>query len=156
MVHTKAVWNIELPGAVRRKSHACSVTAVIRISKRNDIVVPGVSARHQQREIVGFRARIDEIADLQIAGHLRSELLRVLGDVRVQIDRGRMLQKFVLPPRCLDNIRMTMPDADRHNSAESIKISASVFVEHVLSFALHDHQRSFVVEKKPRIEKLAT
>jgi len=67
-----------------------------------------------------------------------------------------MLQKFVLPPRCLDNVRMTMPDADRHNSAESIKISASVFVEHVLSFAVHDHQRSFVVEEESRIQKLTT
>ena len=85
------MWNIELPGAVRRKSHAYSVTAVIRISKRNDIVVPGVSARHQQPEIVGFRARIDKIADLQIAGHLRRQLFRILGDVRVQINRGRML-----------------------------------------------------------------
>ena len=49
-----------------------------------------------------------------------------------------------------------MADADRHNPAKSIKIPPTVFVEHVLSFALHDHQRSFVVEEEPRIQKLAT
>ena len=49
-----------------------------------------------------------------------------------------------------------MADADRDNPAESVKIPPSAFVEHVLSFALYDHQRSFVVEKKPRIQKLST
>ena len=32
----------------------------------------------------------------------------------------------------------------------------SVFIEHVLSFALDDHQRSLVVEERPWIQKLAT
>src|SRR5262249_25592624 len=76
--------------------------------------------------------------------------------VRVQINRRRMLQKFILAPRCLNDLRMAMTDADGHNSTEGIEISASVFVEYVLCFALHNHQRSFVVEEKPRIQKLAT
>jgi hypothetical protein len=49
---------------------------------------------------------------------------------------------------------MAVADADGHNSAEPIKISASVFVENVLSFALNYHQRSLVVEEEPRIQKL--
>ena len=45
-MHAEAVRDIELPSAMRRESHPCGVAAVVRISKRNDIVVPGVSARH--------------------------------------------------------------------------------------------------------------
>lgn len=41
-----------------------------------------------------------------------------------------------------------MANADRHNSAQSIKITPSLFVEHVLRFALHNHQRLFVVEEE--------
>ena len=156
VMHAEAVRHIELPGAVRCESHARGVAAVVRISKRNDVVVPGVSARHEQREIVRFRAGVDEIADLQFAGHLRCELLRVLGDVRVQIDRGRMLQKFVLLPRCFDHVRMAMADADRHDSAERIKIAASLFVEHILAFPFDDHERPFVVEENSGIQKLST
>src|SRR5215471_10212665 len=67
-----------------------------------------------------------------------------------------MLQKLILPPGRLDDIGMTMANADRHNPAKSIKISSSVFVEHILSFALHDHQRSFVVQEEPGVQKLPT
>jgi len=67
-----------------------------------------------------------------------------------------MLQKLVLLPRCCDNIGMTMADADRHNPAESIKIATPVLVEHVLRFALYDHQWSFVIEEKPWTQKVAT
>ena len=56
VVHAEAMRDVELPGAVRRESHPGGVAAVVRISKRNDIVVARVGARHQQREIVGFRA----------------------------------------------------------------------------------------------------
>jgi hypothetical protein len=49
-----------------------------------------------------------------------------------------------------------MADADRHNPAESIKIATPVLVEHVLRFALYDHQWSFVIEEKPWTQKVAT
>src|SRR5215813_14125698 len=156
MMHTEAMRDIELPGAMRSESHAGSVAAVVRISQRNQIVVAGVSARHEQREIVGFRAGIDKITDLQFAGHFRRELLRVLSDVRMQINRRRVLQEFILPPRCLDHVRMTVTDADGRNATERIKISASTLVEDVLAFAFDDHQWSFVIKEYPGIQKLAT
>src|SRR5437870_7062019 len=74
----------------------------------------------------------------------------------MQINRGRMLQELVLPTRCLYQIRVTVTDADGDNSTERIKISPSLFVEHVLPFAFHDHQRAFVVEEDAGIQKLPT
>src|SRR5262245_39813934 len=67
-----------------------------------------------------------------------------------------MLQELVLPPRCIENVGMTMADANRPNPTKSIKISSSAFIEHILRFALHDHQRPFVVQEEPGIQKLST
>lgn len=68
LVQAKAVRDVELRRAVRRACHPRCVATVVRISKRNDIVVPDVSTRHQTREIVGFRACFYEIAGLEIPG----------------------------------------------------------------------------------------
>src|SRR5262245_22475146 len=73
----------------------------------------------------------------------------------MQIDGGRMLQKFILTPRCFDHVWMAMADADRHNSTERVKIPSTLFVEHILAFPLHDHQRPLVVEENSGIQKLA-
>src|SRR5215472_5172758 len=73
----------------------------------------------------------------------------------MQIDGGRMLQKFILTPRCFDYVWMAMADADRHNSSQRIKIASTLFVEHILAFPLHDHQRPLVVEENSGIQKLS-
>ena len=61
---------------------------MIRVAQRNDVVIAGVSARHQQREIVRFRAGIHEVTNFQVARHFRRQLLRVLSNVRLQVNRG--------------------------------------------------------------------
>ena len=153
-MHAEAVRHIEFPGAMRRQAHAGGVAAVIGVAQRDHVVVAGVSARHEQREIVRLRAGVDEVANLQFARHFRRELLRVLGDVRMQINRGRMLQDFVLLLRRRDHVRMTMADADRHDAAERIEITPPVFVPDILHLALHEHERSFVVEENAGIQEL--
>src|ERR1700682_1752490 len=74
----------------------------------------------------------------------------------MQINRGGMLQRLILFPRHIDNVRMTMPNAHRHDSAERIEISASMLIPEVLHFSLHEHDRFFVVEKNSRIQELFT
>ena len=127
---------------------------MIRVAQCDHVVVSGVSARHQEREIVRFRAGIHEVANFQIARHFRRQLLRVLGDVRMKINGGGMLQRLVLLPDNIDNIRMTMPDAHGHNSAKRVEISAAVLVPEVLHFSFHEHDRLFVVEKNSGIQEL--
>ncbi len=127
---------------------------MIRVAQRDYVVVAGVSARHQQREIVRFRAGVHEVTDLEIARHFRGQLLRVLSDVRMQINRGRMLQRLVLLSHNIDNVRVTMSHVDSHDSAERVEISAAVLVPQVLHFSFHEHHRLFVVEKNSRIQEL--
>ena len=93
-MHAEAVRHIEFPGAVRRERHAGRVAAVIGVAQRDHVVVAGVSPRHEQREIVRLRAGVDEVANLQIARHFRRELLGDTRDVRVQINRRRVLEQF--------------------------------------------------------------
>ena len=83
---------------MRGQAHRRHVAAVITIAQGDDIEIAGVGARHQQREIVRLGAGIDEVTNLQVARHFGGQLLGVFGDVRVQINRGGMLQRFVLPP----------------------------------------------------------
>src|ERR1700730_961416 len=72
----------------------------------------------------------------------------------MQINRRRMLQRFVLLPRRFDHVGMTMADADRYDSAERIEISLSRFVPQILHPPFHRHDRLFVVEKDARVEEL--
>ena len=69
--------------------------AVVRIAQRDHVVVAGVSARHEQGEIIRFRTGIYEITNFQVARHFRRQLLCILSNVRMQINRGGMLENFV-------------------------------------------------------------
>ena len=64
-----------------------------------------------------------------------------------------MLQRFILLVCGTDHVRVTMPDADRHDSAERVEISFTFFVPDVLHFAFDEHERLFVVEKNSRVQK---
>ena len=72
-------------------------------------VVAGVRARHEQRQIGRLRSRVDEVTDLEFARQFRGELLRIGADIRVQIERRRMLERCVLLVRSRDHVRMAMP-----------------------------------------------
>src|SRR5215213_10152708 len=65
-----------------------------------------------------------------------------------------MLQQHVLLPCRLDDLRMTMPDANRHDSAEGIELALSAFIPDILHLPLHQHERLLVVEEYPGIQEL--
>ena len=127
---------------------------MVGVAQRDHVVVAGVGARHEHGEVVRFRAGVDEVADLELARHLRGELLGVLGDVRVQIDRGGMLEELVLLPRRFDDVGMTMPDADGDDAAEGVEVTPAALVPDVLHFAFHEGERLFVVEEDARVQEL--
>src|SRR6202043_1981129 len=112
-----------------------------------------VSSCHQQREIVRFRSGVDEVADFQVTRHFCGQLLRVSGNIRMQIDRGGMLQRLILAARNIDNIRVAVAHAYRHDSAERVEIPPAVLVPNVLHFPFHKHERLFVVEENSRIQE---
>ena len=127
---------------------------MVGVAQRNHVVVAGVSARHEEGEIVRFRAGVDEIADLEFTRHLCGQLLGVLRHVRVQINRGGMLQQFVLFPGRLHHIGVTMADANRDDATKRIEVTPPGFVPDVLHLSFHEHERLFVIEKNSRIQKL--
>ena len=126
---------------------------MVGIAERNHIVVAGVSMGHEEREVVRLRAGINEVANLQVARHFCGQGLGVLRDVRVQINRGGMLEDLVLALRRRDHVGMTMPDADGDNAAERVEITPPGFVPDVLHFPLHNRERLFVVEKDPGVQE---
>ena len=65
-----------------------------------------------------------------------------------------MLERFILPSRGLDDMRMAMSNADRDDAAESIEIALARLVPDILHPPLDEHQWLLVVEKNSGIEKL--
>src|ERR1700686_3198203 len=133
MVHTEAVWHVELPGVVRSECQTDGVTSMIPIAQRDDVEVTGERARHENGQVVRFRARVDEITDLQITWHLVREVACILSDIRMQINGRRMLQCFILPIGSGHHLGMAMTDADRHDSSKAVEIPPALLIEHVLA-----------------------
>ncbi len=152
-MNAEVVRHVELPGAVRGQPHRRHVAAVIAVAQRDDLEVPSPGARHQQRQVVRLRAGIDEITNLEFAGHLCRQGAAKFGNVRVQIDGGGMLQRFVLLAHRFEHVRMTMADADGGDAGEAVEIAPAFFVPDILAFAFHQHQRLFIKMKKRWIEK---
>src|SRR5256885_16906720 len=71
----------------------------------------------------------------------------------MQINCGGMLERLVLLPYNIDNIRVTMSHADGDDSAKRVEIAAAVLVPEILHFPFHQHDRLFVVEKNSRIQE---
>ena len=72
----------------------------------------------------------------------------------MQINRGGVLQRFVLLVRRGDDVRMAMADADGDDAAEAVEIAFAGFVPDILHLALHDHDRLLVVEKDAGVQEL--
>lgn len=58
---------------------------------------------------------------LQISRHAISQLLGILCNLGVQVDCGGMLEQLILVLNCLQDFRMTMPNADRHNPCKCLQ-----------------------------------
>ena len=99
MVDRGAQVRFELPISVRRQPHRHGSTAVVRISQCNDVLIAGVLSRRQDRDLVGFAARVRKVSLIQPGRHFLSQLLRELADGRVQVDGCRVLQPANLRKR---------------------------------------------------------
>ena len=82
--------------------------AVIPIAQRDDVVVAGEQPRHHDREIIRLAAAVDEVGDVKALRHLRRELLRQQRKVRMQIDRGRVLERVDLLLIACDDLGMAV------------------------------------------------
>ena len=127
---------------------------MVGVAEGDHVEIPRISAGHQEREVVRLGAGVDKIADIEIAGEPGRQGSGVEGDVRVQVDRGRVLEGFVLAVRGGHDMRVTMPDAHGDDPAKTIEIPAAFFVEEVLSTAGHDHQRLPVIMVNRRVHEL--
>ena len=58
---------------------------------------------------------------LEVAGHSGCQLLRVLGDLVVQVDERGVLQPPVLLLDCSHDPGVAVPDADRDNACEGLR-----------------------------------
>src|SRR5258708_31153667 len=127
---------------------------MVRVPKRDDVVIAGESSRHEEREIVSRGAGIDELTDFEIAWHFGGELARVFGNIGVQIDGRGVLECLALEIGCSYHIWMTMTDADCGDTRDAIQITPAFFVKNILTFALNNHHRFLVVKKQRWVQEL--
>ena len=79
-----------------------------------------VCAREHQGHVVGLRAAVDEVDDLQVAGHARGELGRVERDLWVQVDRRGVLQQPRLRLDGGDDGGVAVADTDGDDAGEGL------------------------------------
>src|SRR5258708_40223009 len=83
---------------------------MVRVPKRDDVVIAGESSRHQDREIVGLGAGIDEVTDFEIAWHFGVELARVFGHFGVQMYGRGVLECLALEVGCTYHLWLARTD----------------------------------------------
>ena len=154
VVDAGGMGRIEFPDTVGGKAHRGGAAAVVAIAERDGVVVAGGEARHEQCEVVGLGAGVDEINDLEIPGHFPGEFFGEGPNVGVEVNRGGVLERGVLGVGGGEDVRVAVADADGHNAAEAVEVAFAGGVPDVLHFALHDHERLLIVEEKAGVEEL--
>ncbi len=141
VMYVSVAANRVLPRAVRRQSQCARAVPVVRVAQRDHVAVPGVETRHLDREIVRFAARIREVRDVETRRHLRRELLGQQRKVRMQVDRGGVLQRAHLLCHAPHELRMAVANAHGHDARQAVEVSAARLVVEVLHVPLDDEQR---------------
>ena len=78
---------------------------MVRITEADNGFVASVESCHHNGQVVGFRTRVDKVADLQISWHLRSQLFRIESDLWILVDSCRVLQGLNLIHLSLNNLQ---------------------------------------------------
>ena len=154
VVHAERVRHVELPGVVAREAHRLHTAAVVAVAEGDDVEIAGVGPGHEDGEVVGLGARVREVAHLQVAGHPGREVAGIFRDAGVEVDRGRVLEDFVLPVDGGHDLRMAVAHAHRHDPAEAVEIAAARLVVEILHVPLDDHQGLLVVGEDRGVHEL--
>ena len=96
---------LELPGAVGGEAHRHRRAAVVAVAEGDHVLVAGVLAGREDRDLVRLAAAVGEVRPRQPGRHFLGQLLGQLHDRRVQIDRRRVLQLARLLADSLDDLR---------------------------------------------------
>jgi len=117
-------------------------------------LMSGTSLDGISAAVVRFRTGVHKIANLQVARHLVGQRLGVLRHVRLQVNRGRVLERGILLVRRGNDVRMAVADADGHDATEAVEVAFPGVVPDILHAALDDHDRLLVVEEEAGVEVL--
>ena len=126
--------------------------AVVRAVRREDLVAPGVQARHPDRVLVRVGAAVGE-------EHLVEARRRVVDDAPGGLAAGEVHgrrrdggeQLGLLADRLHDG-RMLVADVDVHELAREVEVLASGVVPDAASAAAGDHQRRQLRLRRPGVE----
>ena len=149
MVHASAAFHRELPGGERGEAERGGAVAVVRVAHGDHVEVARMEPCHRDGEIIRLGAAVHEVGDVEPLGHFRRELLGEQREVRVQVDRRRVLQRVGLLLDARGDLRVAVAAAHRHDAAEHVEVAAARLVEEPLHVALDDHER-FTIEREDR------
>mmetsp|Transcript_15351 Transcript_15351/g.29618 ORF Transcript_15351/g.29618 Transcript_15351/m.29618 type:complete len:377 (+) Transcript_15351:346-1476(+) len=154
VVDAKALRHRILPSRVRRQAHGSEGHSVVAVSQCYHVIVTRVKPRHQDSQVVRFRARVDEIDGTQVRRQLFGQLLGKVSDLIIEINSCRVLYLLVLLVHGLHQLGVGMPNADRHDPTESVQIPPSRLVIKILLLALNNHYRLLVICEQAWVHKL--
>ena len=100
-----------------------------------------------------FIPRVDKIADTQFGWKQVSQSLCVQDQIVVQVSRVGGQKGHLLGSR-FDHMRMTMTDMS--HIVDTVQVRVSLFVQHVLTFALHDFDGRLFEEQSHRSTEKST
>ena len=119
VMHAETVRDVEFPVAVRRHAHRRHVAAVITIAQGDDVEIAGVGAGHEQGQIGGLGAGVDEVANLEIARHFGGELFGVLRRYWDADKSWWNVARFRSAAEWPPDMRMAVADADGDDAAQA-------------------------------------
>jgi hypothetical protein len=154
VVDAEGMGDVELPVTLGSDGHTGGIAAVVGVAQGDDVVVAGGDACHEDGEVVGLGAGIDEINAGERLREGGGEFFRVFDDERVDVAGGAVLDEFVLLGDGGVHLGVAMADAHGANAAEAIEVAASGFVPDILHFALNEHEGLFVEREDGLVEDL--
>jgi hypothetical protein len=142
----------EFPGVMAGEGHADGVAAVVAVAEGEDVVVAGVEAGHEDGEVVGFGAGVDEVDAVEGIREGGGEGFGVFDDGGVEVAGGGVLDEAGLGGEGGGDFGMAVTDGDGADAAEAVEVAAAGFVEEVLHFAFDGHEGVFVEEEDALVE----
>lgn len=145
VVHALRNGYVEPPRGLRRDAHHVGAHAVVAVAERDEVELLRVQAGEQHGQVVGFRAAVDEVHDLEIPWHFISEPLRVLVDLRVHVDVGGVPEGVHLRCGRRSHFRVAVSHTNCDDAAEEVEVASPRLVKQPLHVALVDEQGLLVV-----------